>query len=372
MSCELRPVPPRALTSTPIAGAGRDEVALPRPRGPLSSWVVERLAAARDRSEAEGFDQFDVLDTVPAPLTEAGSDAWSEDHQLALYVCHHLHLGAWASASLGIEWDPTLIEFRTVLEDTFLRALNDATSSTEEGDAGNDPAAVVGRLRASIAADDSPSVVGHLERGGTLDEVRDAVVARAAYQLTEGDFHTFAIPRLRGRVKQLLAGIQAGEYGADAPDREIHADLFAHTMAALGLDHRPYALLDRQGASALAISNLISTLALRASCTAALVGHLALFEMTSVEPMARWGRVLRSLSAPEDACRFYDVHVLADAEHEHMAADMVTALVEQHPAAGRDVLFGVAAALHVERRYAQDLVDRWTVGTPTPALVAAG
>jgi hypothetical protein len=223
-------------------------------------------------------------------------------------------------------------------------------------------------VRALIDADDAPSIARHVESQGTLAHAREAVTARAAYQLSEGDFHTFAIPRLPGRAKQLLAAIQAGEYGADAPGRDLHSALFAQTMDALGLDARPYALLDRQPATALAVSNLISTLALRASCAGALVGHLAVFEMTSVEPMARWGRGLRRMGAPEDACRFFDVHVMADAEHEHLAAEMVTALVESAGDAGDDVLFGAAAALEVEHRYADHLLGRWS---STSSLVDA-
>lgn len=185
------------------------------------------------------------------------------------------------------------------------------------------------------------------------------MTARAAYQLTEGDFHTFAIPRLSGRAKQILVAIQVGEYGADAPGQELHASLFARTMRELGLNDQPYALINRQGASALAVSNLISTLALRASLRGALVGHLAVFEMTSVEPMARSAAGLRRLGASDGTCRFYDVHVLADSEHEHMAAAMVEALVEDDPTLANDVAFGAAAAIAVEGRYARALLGRW-------------
>ena len=51
----------------------------------------------------------------------------------------------------------------------------------------------------------------------------------------EADPFTWAIPRLEGAVKAALVQIQADEYGGgDA--RWMHSQLFADTMAAMGLD----------------------------------------------------------------------------------------------------------------------------------------
>ena len=358
-----------------VADAGKPDtmppscpVPLPVPRGPLSSWVIRRLERPHVRSS-----------DAPIPTVASGS-GWSDDLQLALYLGHHLHLGAWRDRPGAAEWDADLIALRCRLEDEFLAALrHDADELLAGSDRDGVDATelsgveVVRRMRALIEADTSPSVSSYVRDTGSLAQFRDVVTARAAYQLTEGDFHTFAIPRLPGRAKQLLAAIQAGEYGADAPGRELHAALFAQTMRELDLDDRPYALLDRQGVGSLAVSNLISTLALHASRRGALVGHLAVFEMTSVEPMGRYAAGLRRLGASEAACRFYDVHVLADAEHEHMAAEMVAALVDDEPGLAVDVLFGAAAALAVERRYADELFGGWVepaTSTPSVGLLA--
>jgi Iron-containing redox enzyme len=154
--------------------------------------------------------------------------------------------------------------------------------------------------------------------------------------------------------------IQAGEYGADAPGRLMHRDLFAATMRHLGLDDRSNAYLDRLPASALVISNLISCFGLNARWAPALVGQLSVFEQTSVEPMGRYARALARMQAPAEARRFYEVHVQADAEHEVMAPAMVRALVEDQPSTFGNVVFGAQAALVVEAWFAQALLSNWT------------
>jgi hypothetical protein len=212
-----------------------------------------------------------------------------------------------------------------------------------------------------LAADSGPSLSRYMEHDGTLAQMRDVVVHRSAYQLKEADAHTFGIPRLEGPSKQLLAEIQAGEYGVDGTDRIVHAALFAQTMRELGLDERRNAYLDVQPGSALAISNLISMLGLHRRWRGALVGHLAVFEMTSVVPMSRYSHALERMGAGPAARRFYDVHVLADAEHEVLALEMAAALVGQEPARRDDVLFGAGCAIAVEHAFARRLLDGWGI-----------
>ena len=158
-----------------------------------------------------------------------------------------------------------------------------------------------------------------MERSGTFEQMREFVVHRSAYQLKEGDGHTFAIPRLAGAAKQALVHIQAGEYGTERPGQEMHATLFAATMTELGLDATPNAYVDLLPAATLATDNLVSYLGLHRARRGALVGHLTVLEMTSVTPMGRYSRALERLGGSERARRFYEVHVLADAEHERIA-----------------------------------------------------
>jgi hypothetical protein len=198
-----------------------------------------------------------------------------------------------------------------------------------------------------------------MEAHGTLPQMRDFALHRSAYQLKEGDAHTLGISRLGGRAKQILAAIQAGEYGADEPGRVMHSELFAQTMRGLGLDDRPNTALDQLPASALMVSNLISMFGLNRRWRGALVGHLAVFEMTSVVPMGRYGRALERLGVDEATRRFYDVHVLADAEHERMALDMACSLAEDEPELVDDIVFGAYAVLAVERQFAETLLRSW-------------
>jgi hypothetical protein len=253
------------------------------------------------------------------------------------------------------EWDPSLINVRRALESVFEDGLRDVATSHPHDD-------VRQAIADLIERDDGPSVSAHMEIHGTLEQMREFVIHRSAYQLKEGDPHTFAIPRLAGRAKQLLVEIQAGEYGADGRDREIHSALFAQTMRALGLDDRHHAYLDVLPASALALSNLISLFGLNRRWRGSLIGHLTAFEMTSVTPMGRYCRALDRLGAPVAARRFYEVHVLADAEHEVLALDMADAMANDEPALAHDIVFGARCAVEVERMFADTLFSRWGVG----------
>jgi len=288
----------------------------------------------------------------PKPVPGTG---FGDDVQLGLYIAYESHYGGAPGGDFD-EWDPAVIAMRRSLEREFEASLERAVSTPHRGD----PWLVIPQI---IAADQSRSVSRYIERHGTLDEMRDVVIHRSAYQLKEADPHSFGIPRLKGRAKQLFASIQAGEYGADGHDRRMHAELFAQTMRSLGLDDRPNAYLDRLPASALMISNLISLFGLNRRWRGALVGHLTVFEMTSVEPMGRYARGLDRLGAPAAARRFYDVHVLADAEHEVIALEMAGALADTEPELTGDVLFGACAALAVEARFSRDLFERWA-GAP--------
>src|SRR3954453_19125102 len=115
------------------------------------------------------------------------------------------------------------------------------------------------------------------------------MVHRSAYQLKEADPHTWAIPRLHGGPKGAMVEVQADEYGGGRPER-IHAQLFADSMSALGLDAGYGAYLDHLPAPTLATVNLMSLFGLHRRLRGAIVGHLALFEMTSSLPNRRYAR----------------------------------------------------------------------------------
>jgi hypothetical protein len=314
-------------------------LALPEPRGEVSAALIEALARP-------------VHTLVPPGLEGAGH----EDRQLALYLCYELHYRAMPGVDDGWEWEPSLLSLRRALESWFL---DDLPAS-----AGDAPAAseVDVALRAIADADQGPSLSRHLERDGTREELLEFVVHRSAYQLKEADPHSWAIPRLTGRPKAALMEIQADEYGGGRPER-MHAQLFADAMDALGLDARYGAYLDAIPGVTLATVNLMSLFGLHRRRRGALVGHLALFEMSSSLPNARYGRALRRLGFEGRALDFFDEHVEADAVHENIAAvDLAGGLAREEPALAADILWGARCLHELDARWERHLLDAWAAG----------
>ena len=326
---------------------------LPSARGPLSAWVLDHLAGV-DRPVPDGHRV----------------DGLGDDVQLALYLCFEPHFSDLPGVVGDVEWDVEMIALRRRLEAAFECGLRRSLPAVR-GD-WRDVGAIIDRL---ISADDGPSISAHIEHSGTIEEVRDVVVHRSAYQLKEADPHTFGLPRLDGRAKQLLATIQAGEYGVDAAERTMHVELFATTMRTLGLDDRRHAYLDALPPSALAISNLATMFGINRRSRGALVGHRAVFEITSPAPSARYARALERLGAPAEARRFYEVHVQADTEHAHLAREMAVALAHDEPALAGDIVFGAQCVVATERHLATTLLNRWSgaeIQSATHAVSVAG
>src|SRR5207248_83935 len=177
------------------------------------------------------------------------------------------------------------------------------------------------------------------EHQGALEQMRGCVVHRRAYQHKEADPHSWGYPRLAGRAKAAFATIQHDEYGQGQPGAS-HAELFAETMTALGLEARYGHYLPALPGVTLATGNLISMFGMQRRLLPALIGHLALFEMTSVAPMARYSRALGRFGVPRQARTFYDVHVVADVEHGRLAlAELVGGFLADQPTSGREVAF---------------------------------
>lgn len=317
----------------------------PRGRGPLSATV---LAALR-RSPGS-------LGQTPRVLpVDALSD---DDLHLALYLCYELHYRGLAGADAEWEWDPALLCFRAQLERAFLRRLVEEVDPLRRVEPGD----VRDALTELIANAAGPSLSGFLLESGKLVEVQEFCVHRSAYQLKEADPHTFAIPRLSGEAKATMVEIQHDEYGSGVAG-EMHSALFAATMTALGLDPTYGAYLDQIPGVTLATVNLVSMFGLHRRWRAALVGHLAVFELTSVKPMARYSQALARMGVGAQGRRFYDVHVAADARHGAIALDrMVAGLIGVEPQLGADLLFGAAALLLLEQSFAGHLLGAWAHG----------
>jgi hypothetical protein len=168
--------------------------------------------------------------------------------------------------------------------------------------------------------------------------------------------------RLSGVPKAALVALQYDEYGA-GEWRDVHSTLFADSMRELGLDDRYGAYLDRMPAVTLATVNLVSMLGLHRRLLPAVLGHLTLFETTSVGPMSRYSRALARLGFDNHARRFFDVHVAADMRHGEVALEKVAgAFLEAHPEAGHEMLFGAWALKDVEARFTAHILDSWEAG----------
>ncbi len=283
---------------------------------------------------------------------------FDDDLQLSLYILYELHYRGFAGVDDAWEWQPQILNVRGKLERHFLAGLYRRVGPPEAAD-GQDMDL---QLRAVLEADSSPSLSRFLESRASLAQFQEFVIHRSAYQLKEADPHSWAIPRLDGRPKAALLEVQFDEYGEADPER-MHSQLFAQTMSALDLDSRYGAYLDVLPAVTLATVNLMSLFGLHRRWRGAIVGHLAGFEMSSSLPNRRYSNGLLRLGADARARRFYDVHVLADAVHENVAAvDLAGGLVDQDPTLAGDVIFGARCLVALDAAFAEHLLSCWHDG----------
>jgi hypothetical protein len=322
------------------------------PSGPLSELV---LAALREPAGSLATPTADLAADLSLEVERPLED---DDLQLALYLCYELHYRSFPGVDPAWEWDPALLAVRSALEGAFFSALEVEVPIT----AGTDPAGVGDRLFQLEAEDDGPSLSRFLELEADLDQFREFVVHRSLYQLKEADPHSWAIPRLGRAAKAALLEVQSDEYGGGRAER-MHSLLFAKTMRRLGLDDAENAYLAHVPGTTLATVNVMSACGLHRSRRGAIVGHLAMFEMTSARPNRRYGNALRRLGFDAETTDFYDEHVEADAVHENIAAyDLAGGLARAEPELAEDVLFGARAMLHLEDRFARRLLDAWDAG----------
>jgi hypothetical protein len=320
-------------------------MAPPGPRGPLSATLTRCLPSRGAELPAD----------PPIPASDALAD---DDLQLALFLCHELNYGGVRGVADEWEWRPSFVAFRSLLEREMLARLIEEVGPPEPVA----PESVPEEIFALVAGDATPPLSRYLEARATLEQFREFVVHRSAYQLKEADPHTFAIPRIGGAAKAAMVEVQADEYGGGDPER-MHSTLFARTMRELGLDATFGTYVALLPATTLATVNLISLFGLRRRWRGALVGHLACFEITSPQPNRRYANGLRRLRLGPRATEFYDEHVEADSVHENIAAhDLAGGLARQEPELAGDILFGVRSLLHCEGRFAASLLAAWEAG----------
>jgi hypothetical protein len=341
------------MSGVPASLAATDRASLPTAVGAISALILEMLESEVGRVERFGDPAATaarLIETIPSALED-------DDLQLALYLCYELHYRSFDEVDPAWEWNPSLLGVRARLEAAFFAALEQCVTREQV-----EPEEVGDRLFALEAADQGASLSRKLEINPDLDQFREFVVHRSLYQLKEADPHSWAIPRLSGPPKTALLEVQGDEYGGGRAER-MHSALFAKTMRALDLDTRENAYLELIPAATLASVNLMSGCGLHRARRGAIVGHLAMFEMTSALPNRRYGNALRRLGFDREATDFYDEHVEADAVHENIAAyDLAGGLAKSEPALAEDILFGAAAMLFLEDRFARHLLDSWQEG----------
>jgi hypothetical protein len=223
-------------------------------------------------------------------------------------------------------------------------------------------ASVQAALNELASAEDEPSLSKFLMREATSRQFGEFLVHRSIYHLKEADPHSWAIPRLSGSVKAAMVTIQADEYGGGAMPA-MHAQLFRALLTDWDL-HQTYGhYLDHVPGVTLLATNVISMFGLHRRWRGALVGHLAMFEMTSSVPNARYARGHRRLGGGEDAALFFDEHVVADSVHDQIALhDLAGGLAQHEPRLVDDIIFGARCAAYADAAFARHVFARWGAG----------
>lgn len=332
-------------------GIASQEPPVPESRGPISEALAVLLRSEPGR--AQGFP--------------ACADVWSDDAQLALYICYELHYRGFRGVDDGWEWDPHLLAMRSALERAFVDRLRDELGTVPAS------AEQIGRLLAPSDGKGSPS--GYLCDQGQRWQIQEYLAARSLYHLKEADPQTWAIPRTHGDAQSVLVALQYDEYGGGRPE-QVHARLFADMMSAWDLDPSYGAQVDAAPWQAMAVVNLMSLFGLHRAHRGALLGQFARAEIASPPSSRRLVEAFRRHDVAEAGYRFYDEHVEADAVHEQLVRrGVLEALLRDEPQLEADVAFGLAASGFAEAALATRLLDRWAAGQSalrTSARLAKG
>ena len=254
-------------------------IALPEPRGAVTELLLDALARAG-----------------PAPSPAADADA-DEDLHLALYLCYELHYRGLPGVDDRWEWEPSLLALRGALERALRGRAARATSRCRRPARRDRPRAARDRGRRRRRRRSR----SHLERDG----------------------HARAVPRVRRPPLGLPAqGGRPALVGAAAAAPAARRRRWSRSRPTSTAAATPTACTrscsrarwTRSGSTrataptsttcpavTLATVNLMSMFGLHRRLRGAIVGHLALFEMTSSMPNRRYANGLRRLGFGGDA-----------------------------------------------------------------------
>src|SRR5215207_1297628 len=144
--------------------------ALPSARGPLSARMLDVLTDRRAGQHA-----------ARVPEDPLGDD----DLHLALALAYELSYRGLPGVRDDLEWDPAVLSERRDLEEAFEAGLRHAI-----GRRSVDPREVPDRLREIARPPGADSLSAFIEREATLDQAREFLMHRSAYQLKEADPHS--------------------------------------------------------------------------------------------------------------------------------------------------------------------------------------
>lgn len=326
----------------------------PTPRGPLSGALLELLRSPADGAAGTvaGWNR-----EVAEAVDKAQDISTQEDLQLTLFCLYELHYSSLDGADEQWEWHPGLLAGRALIEAAFEQQLRAAVELPDLDAATSDDVAQT--LFSMAAADSGPSMSRYVAKKASEEQLLEFLIHKSIYQLKEADPHTWAIPRLTGRAKAAMVEIQSDEYGGGRAAR-MHSALFARTMRLMELDDSYGSYLDAVPALTLANNNLMSMFGLNRRLRGAIVGHLAIYEMTSSQPNRLYGNGFRRHGRSPEVTEYFDEHVEADAVHEQIAGrDLAGGLFESEPKLLADIYFGAAAALLLDGRSTARTMSAW-------------
>jgi hypothetical protein len=273
---------------------------------------------------------------------------------LALYLCYEMHYRGLADVEW--EWDPGLLKFRTELERVFESRLRDEVATVVRGH----EMEMVTMLDQLVEDFPGTSLSKYFHETGTVDQFREFCVHRSAYQLRAAHPQTLSLPRRAGEAQAALVEVPVNEWNSGEADR-VRARLFATTMTALGLDDSYGSYVEILPGVTLATVNLASMFSFHPQWRAALVGHLAVSETTSMESMERYSGALSRFGVGPVGRRVADRRVAVDERRPLLARNHIVAgLLGAAPQLSADLLFGAAAVLMLEQRFADHLLDAWS------------
>ncbi len=279
------------------------------------------------------------------------SNPFDHDTQLAWFILNEASFAGWDGVDDDAEWNPDVVALRRGFERWFSALVTPLFDDVADPEVAAD----------QILSSDGPSMSAFLRDHGTRDQVAESLMLRFPYQSKEADPHTLAIPRLNGSTKRALIEIQTGEYGVG--HRSTHAELFLSALDAIGVNDDYTAIIDRLPGVAFATSNLVAMGGLNRSLRGVVIGQLALFEMDSVAPNGTMVEACDRLGLDDATRRFFDVHVMADAEHQVIARQAFLEIYPQEePDQVDNVLFGIKAQHVIDVALAERAIASWTTG----------